>query len=209
MGSEEVLLHKAARNFLEKIMRMKSIEVRIKLAGRKGPGKCSLSEKGRKLYITFKLVEEGTSVEELATSCIEYLGNPWRSYIPALSFIFFLLAASLQMFGHTYLLQALTLTFLTLGVALMILSGIYIYRRDRRIRSLSKAYRMDSKANNRVSELYSFFLDAISYLLNECHGKSKTVLSTERYLRSLWKDHRKTFKIIGLDRQYRLKLGSS
>ena len=200
MDSEEDLLHRAVMNFLEKIMRMNSIEVRIKLGSRKGPGKCSFAERGRKLYITFKLVEEGTSVEELATSCIEYLGNPWRSYIPALSFAFFLIAAGLQMLGSTYLTQLLTLVFISIGVMLMVLAGTYMYKRDKRIKSLVKIYKKSSEVSGRIKELYAFFIDAVSYLLEVCEGKDKAVLSTERYVKSLWKAHRKTFRIMGLEK---------
>ena len=205
MDGNEGLLRKAAMNFLGKIMKMKNIEVRIRLGSRKGPGRCSLSEKSRKLYVTFKLVEEGTSVEELATSCIEYLGNPWRSYIPALSFVFFLAAAGLQMIESMYFMWILTLAFISIGVILMIFAGIYIYGRNKRIKSLIKEYKRDSEVDSRIKELYAFFIDAVSYLLDECRGKDKAVLSTEKYIKILWKNHRKTFKFVGLEERYRLK----
>ena len=200
MNDEVALLRKASTNFLRTITKVTAIEVSIRLGSHKGPGKCFITTKGRMAFVTFKLVEEGTSVDELAASCIEYLGNPWRTYAPGISFSSFLIAVALQFINPLPLIQLLTIIFVSLGIAFMIISGIYLYGRDRKIRSLVKKYKEFSEVDGRTKELYSFFIDAVSYLLNECRGKSKASVSRDKYLKNLWKIHRKTFKVLGLER---------
>ena len=200
MDGEEDLLYRAVMNFLRTVMRMSAIEVSIRLGSHKGPGKCFITTKGMRAFITFKLVEEGTSVNELAASCIEYLGNPWRTYVPAISFSSFIIAVGLQFINPAPLVQMLTIAFVGLGVVFMILSGIYLYGRDKRIKSLVSRYGRISEVDGRVKELYAFFIDAVSYLLDECRGKDKALVNGNKYLKSLWKAHRKTFRIMGLEK---------
>jgi hypothetical protein len=199
MDSAGKLLYRAASHLLEFLERVKVVEVSIKLAGHGGRGKCVVREHGGKGVIIFKLPEEGTSVEDLAISCIHYLGDPWRTYLPASSFAFFLLAAAAS-FIRSSGTGIIVMLLASAGAVLLVISALYIYREENRLRKVNEELFKLSEGDTRVRELYSFFTNFISYLLSQCRGGHKAVIDGGRLLKDFMKAHRKTFKIIKAQR---------
>ncbi len=202
MDSAGKLLFRAINHLLEFLDKVKIVEIAIKLSGHGGMAKCVVREHGGKASIIFKLPEEGTSVEKLAISCIHYLGDPLRTYLPASSFAFFFLAA-VASFTRSSISGILVASLGIIGVGLMAASALYIYMEESRLHRIGESILKLSESDSRIRELYSFFLDFVSYLLSQCQGSYKATVDADKLLKDFMKAHRKTFKIVKSKNRFR------